>query len=147
MRRRLLHPFVVMPAIALIWLRGTQYGLALTLLTLVTVWATDIFAYFSGRAIGGPKLAPAISPNKTWAGLAGGMAGAALTVWAVVHHFCQYGQPTTRFASRCGSVWISRSAAHAEISIRWWRCAPVFRNSGICRNKRKPQLWAPPVPL
>lgn len=70
-----------MPAIALIWLRGTQYGLALTLLTLVTVWATDIFAYFSGRAIGGPKLAPAISPNKTWAGLIGGMAGSALTIW------------------------------------------------------------------
>ncbi len=70
-----------MPAIALIWLRGTHYGLALTLLTLVTVWATDIFAYFSGRAIGGPKLAPAISPNKTWAGLLGGMAGAALTIW------------------------------------------------------------------
>ena len=72
-----------MPAIALIWLRGTQYGLALTLLTLVTVWATDIFAYFSGRAIGGPKLAPAISPNKTWAGLIGGMAGSALTIWLV----------------------------------------------------------------
>ena len=70
-----------MPAIALIWLRGTQYGLALTLLTLVTVWATDIFAYFSGRAIGGPKLAPAISPNKTWAGLIGGMVGSALTIW------------------------------------------------------------------
>ncbi len=74
-----------LPAIALIWLRGTQNGLMLTLLTLVTVWATDIFAYFAGRAIGGPKLAPKVSPNKTWAGLAGGMAGAALTVWAVVH--------------------------------------------------------------
>lgn len=74
-----------LPAVALIWLRGTQNGLMLTLLTLVTVWATDIFAYFAGRAIGGPKLAPKVSPNKTWAGLAGGMAGAALSVWAVVH--------------------------------------------------------------
>ena len=46
-------------------------------LMLVT-WATDIFAYFAGRAIGGPKLAPRISPNKTWAGLIGGMAGAAV---------------------------------------------------------------------
>jgi phosphatidate cytidylyltransferase len=46
-------------------------------LMLVT-WSTDIFAYFAGRSIGGPKLAPRISPNKTWAGLFGGMAGAAV---------------------------------------------------------------------
>ena len=47
----------------------------------VTVF-TDTFAYFAGRTIGGPKLAPAISPSKTWAGLVGGMAGAAL--WVVL---------------------------------------------------------------
>ena len=35
---------------------------------LVVVWATDIGAYFAGRTIGGPKLAPRLSPNKTWAG-------------------------------------------------------------------------------
>jgi phosphatidate cytidylyltransferase len=51
----------------------------------VTVF-TDTFAYFTGRAIGGPKIAPSISPSKTWAGLLGGMAGAALWVvmWVVV---------------------------------------------------------------
>lgn len=50
----------------------------------VTVF-TDTFAYFAGRAIGGPRIAPAISPSKTWAGLAGGMLGAALWVvlWVV----------------------------------------------------------------
>lgn len=67
-----------LPAVALIWLRGEPQGFALVMWTLAIVWSTDILAYFTGRAIGGPKLAPAISPNKTWAGLAGGVAAAAL---------------------------------------------------------------------
>ena len=47
---------------------------------LAGVIATDIGAYFSGRAIGGPKIAPTISPSKTWAGLIGGMIGASLAL-------------------------------------------------------------------
>ena len=68
-----------LPMLALIWLRGTFNGLQLTLWLLVCVWATDIGAYFFGRVIGGPKLAPSISPAKTWAGAVGGVvvAGAA----------------------------------------------------------------------
>jgi phosphatidate cytidylyltransferase len=52
--------------------RGTALWL------LAVVWATDIGAYAAGRSIGGPKLAPRLSPNKTWSGLAGGVASAAL---------------------------------------------------------------------
>ena len=60
-------------AISLLFLREQPLGFALALWTLAIVWATDIGAYFAGRLIGGPKLASAISPNKTWAGLIGGM--------------------------------------------------------------------------
>jgi phosphatidate cytidylyltransferase len=52
----------------------------LVLLVLLPVLATDIGAYFAGRAIGGPKIAPKISPAKTWAGLAGGAIAAGLVL-------------------------------------------------------------------
>jgi phosphatidate cytidylyltransferase len=67
-----------LPAVALIWLRQQPEGFALVMWTMGIVWATDIFAYFTGRAIGGPKIWTAISPNKTWAGLGGGMVAAGL---------------------------------------------------------------------
>ena len=76
-----------LPTFGLLFLRDQPHGLALTLWTLAIVWATDIGAYFSGRAIGGPKLAPALSPNKTWAGLGGGMAGALVVGAALAYGF------------------------------------------------------------
>jgi phosphatidate cytidylyltransferase len=47
-------------------------GLAALILVLLVVWVTDIGGYFAGRGIGGPKLWPRVSPNKTWAGAIGG---------------------------------------------------------------------------
>jgi len=67
------------PALALILLRGdSHYGFAAVLWVFLVVWSADILAYFVGRTIGGPKLAPTISPKKTWAGLGGAVAGSAL---------------------------------------------------------------------
>ena len=78
--------YIGLPAIALIWLRDAgswftpdRSWLPL-LMAMMAVWMTDTFAYFSGRRFGGPKVAPKISPNKTWSGVIGGMVGAGLTL-------------------------------------------------------------------
>lgn len=69
--------YIGIPSVALVWLRADDAaGRTLILWLLVTVWATDIGAYVAGRLIGGPRLAPQVSPNKTWAGLLGAMVSA-----------------------------------------------------------------------
>jgi phosphatidate cytidylyltransferase len=52
-----------------------QLGFAALAFLFATVWATDIFAYLAGRRLGGPLLAPRLSPKKTWTGAVGGLAG------------------------------------------------------------------------
>lgn len=72
-----------LPIYALLLIRQEPDGLRNALWALSLVWATDIGAYFAGRTIGGPKLAPTISPNKTWAGLIGGIVLATLVAVAM----------------------------------------------------------------
>jgi phosphatidate cytidylyltransferase len=72
--------WVALPCVAFLWLADAAVGgRAMLLWLLAAVWATDIGAYAFGRAFGGPLLAPHWSPRKTWAGLGGGVACAALT--------------------------------------------------------------------
>jgi phosphatidate cytidylyltransferase len=72
--------YVLAPSVLLLWLRSEPVaGRDAVLWLVLSVWATDMGAYVAGRTIGGPKLAPRISPNKTWAGLIGGMLLAAAT--------------------------------------------------------------------
>jgi phosphatidate cytidylyltransferase len=73
--------YVAVPSMAILWVRDdpvTGQGIELLAWILALVIATDTGAYAAGRSIGGPKLAPRISPNKTWAGLLGGVVAAAI---------------------------------------------------------------------
>jgi phosphatidate cytidylyltransferase len=72
-------PYLGIGAVALVWLRQPAAGGANVIVLLLIVWASDIGAYAAGRAIGGPRLAPAISPGKTWSGAVGGLLAAGVT--------------------------------------------------------------------
>jgi phosphatidate cytidylyltransferase len=75
-------------AIALAEIRDDNLvGFVVMLFVFATVWATDIFAYFIGRALGGPKLAPRISPGKTWSGAIGGAVTAVIAGTGVAWSF------------------------------------------------------------
>jgi phosphatidate cytidylyltransferase len=76
--------WVALPCIILLWLiQSGSAGRGTLLWVFAVVWATDIGAYAVGRQFGGPLLAPRWSPRKTWAGLLGGIVGAALAGWAI----------------------------------------------------------------
>lgn len=84
--------YIGVAAAMLLFLRSELFGAGAVLCVLGMVIATDVGAYFAGRAIGGPKIAPAISPSKTWAGLGGGIVGASLA-------YAAYGQLTGELAA------------------------------------------------
>ena len=76
--------YMLLGAWSLYWLRGdARVGLIDVLFLLAIVWSSDIGAYMAGRILGGPKLAPAISPGKTWSGAAGGLVCAMLVGLAI----------------------------------------------------------------
>ena len=116
--------YAAWPSLALVHLRFLPDGIVLALWTLAIVWATDIGAYFAGRTIGGPKLAPLLSPNKTWAGLIGGMiaalaVGFGLAVW--------FGLPL-RLASFAGLLAVA--AQGGDLFESWLKRRAGVKDSG-----------------
>lgn len=125
--------YVAVPCASLLWLRGLditfhkEAGLALTLFVVAAVCATDIGAFFAGRKIGGAKLAPAISPNKTWAGLFGGMASAAL-VGGIGHLFSPY--PTTVLGGALLGAALAIVAQGGDLLESWMKRRAGVKDSG-----------------
>jgi phosphatidate cytidylyltransferase len=70
------------------------YGFLALILLFAIVWTTDILGYFAGRAIGGPKLLPAISPKKTWSGAIAGTLGAMIVAVLVANYFGAFNTTT-----------------------------------------------------
>ncbi|WP_204247737.1 phosphatidate cytidylyltransferase [Kiloniella litopenaei] len=103
---------------SLLWLRNSSgNGFEIVLWILLVVWSTDIGAYFSGKSIGGPKIAPGISPKKTWAGLIGGMVSAALISY-VFAEFTGLYNPLILGLSGAGLAVISQMGDFFESHIK-----------------------------
>jgi phosphatidate cytidylyltransferase len=119
--------YAALAALSLLWVRERgDDGLALVLWIFIVTWATDIGAYFTGKAIGGPKLAPSISPGKTWAGFYGGVAAATLlgAGWVLYTHLpliLILLAPLFAVASQGGDLFESRMKRWAGVkdSGRW----------------------------
>ena len=91
------------PAVLVIWLRDGrgEEGLHWTVFVLAVTWAADIAAYLFGSLIGGPKLWPRFSPNKTWSGFVGGLL-AGLVAGAVITAFLDMGRLTIFWGAALG---------------------------------------------
>jgi phosphatidate cytidylyltransferase len=82
--------YVVLAGAAVLWLRNDPIaGRADVLFLLLTVWAGDVGAYLFGRSLGGPRLAPQVSPSKTWSGATGGLL-TAIAAGLLAAHFLSH---------------------------------------------------------
>lgn len=75
--------YVGLACFTLLMFSAPLFGMTPAILLIAGVIGTDVGAYFAGRTFGGPKIAPRISPSKTWSGLVGGMIGAGLLMVAI----------------------------------------------------------------
>ena len=102
-------------------------GLGLVLAFFSIIWATDIGAYLVGRTLGGPKLAPAISPNKTWSGAMGGLLCGVLAGFLVARAMdLSYGSAVLVVMSAAISV-VSQIG---DLIESWWKRYFGVKDSG-----------------
>ena len=95
-----------------------MFGFAVIVLLFAIVWTTDVFAYFAGRALGGPKLLPVVSPKKTWSGAIVGAIGAILVALFVASLFGSFNSMAIiviafvlSVVSQCGDLFESMGQA------------------------------------
>ena len=119
--------YSAMLGLGLLLLRDApEHGLAAVVVVFAVVWGTDSGAFFAGRAIGGPKLWPAVSPKKTWAGAIGGLAAGVI-------------------AGLVGR----RAGAGPGGAGRWRWCARCCRSPArraTCSNRPSSAVSAPRIP-
>ena len=113
--------------------RDDAMGLMVIFYILISVWAVDIFAMFSGKIIGGPKLAPRLSPNKTWAGMLGAILGALVAAalsYGLIVSFDDSGLVPNVTALAVLAVVLAVVAQGADLFESWLKRKYQIKDSG-----------------
>jgi phosphatidate cytidylyltransferase len=117
--------YVAIPAFALMVLGWFDFAWpGIVFWAMIVTWSTDTFAYFAGRSIGGPKLAPRISPSKTWSGLVGGLIGAEL-LGALAAWWLDLGSPFLYIGGLMGVI-----AQSGDLFESWLKRRAGVKDSG-----------------
>ena len=104
---------IAVPAVCLVWLREADSGMTVIVWLLLVLWATDSGAYFVGKSIGGARLAPLISPGKTWSGFFGGTASGALVGLAL----SIFVQDVSTIKAVSASIFVSLAGQGGDLAI------------------------------
>ena len=102
----------------------------LFIVTAAMVVAVDVGAYFTGRALGGPKIAPSISPSKTWSGLLGGIIGASIVVLAAVGWDAEPQSGTIRLVAVVFAMAVAVIAQAGDFLESWMKRRAGVKDSG-----------------
>jgi phosphatidate cytidylyltransferase len=125
--------YIAWPLAAASGFRDDAMGLMVIFYILVSVWAVDIFAMFSGKIIGGPKLAPRLSPNKTWAGMLGAILGALVAAalsYGLIVSFDDSGLVPNVTALAVLAVVLAVVAQGADLFESWLKRKYQIKDSG-----------------
>jgi phosphatidate cytidylyltransferase len=124
--------YVAVAMAVLVGLR--EFDIKFALLPVLLVIAVDVGAYFAGRTIGGPKVAPKISPSKTWAGLGGGVFGATLVLVgfnrAVMDLFGEMGVAGVAVAAIFAGALVAVIAQVGDFFESWMKRRAGVKDSG-----------------
>lgn len=121
--------YIAVTCIAFVWLRDEAVGgRDVIYWLLAVVWATDVGAYASGKLIGGRRLAPTLSPNKTWAGVLGGIGSAVLAGAAVTAVIGNAGGATLALALASAAASIAAQAG--DLLESWFKRRVGVKDAG-----------------
>jgi phosphatidate cytidylyltransferase len=127
------YPCVILPCACILWLRGLStpldpnLGFILVIAYICVISATDIGAYFTGKKFGRHKLAPTISPNKTWEGLGGGI-GCAMVIGLFFSPYIHL--PHSVFSTLIACLFIAVLAQIGDLFKSWIKRLAGVKDSG-----------------